>query len=157
MYKHKQLTCIEIRFCCKLQQFYCPYYSTLTLNIVLQFINWCLWCYSECASTHMMIFLNRFYSSSFDINVFYDMILFVCVGVMYSDEYIDIKGTRLSSKISPTPSDFVAQLLPAVCILIVRAGKKNFLHGSITWKQKFPADQRSIFVLNLHAHKYIVL
>ena len=38
-----------------------------------------------------------------------------------------------------------------------RAGKKNFLHGSITWKQKFPADQRSIFVLNLHAHKYIVL
>jgi hypothetical protein len=38
---------------------------------------------------------------------------------MYSDEYIDIKGTRLSSKISPTPSDFVAQLLPAVGILIV--------------------------------------
>ena len=37
-----------------------------------------------------------------------------------------------------------------------RAGKKNFLPGSTTWRQKFPADQRSIFVLNLHVHKHIV-
>ena len=36
------------------------------------------------------------------------------------------------------------------------AGKKNFLPGSTTWRQKFPADQRSIFVLNLHVHKHIV-
>jgi hypothetical protein len=36
------------------------------------------------------------------------------------------------------------------------AGKKNFLPGSTTWRQKFPADQRSIFVLNLHVHKRIV-
>jgi hypothetical protein len=31
-----------------------------------------------------------------------------------------------------------------------------FLHGSTTWRQKFSADQRSIFVLNLHMHKHIV-
>jgi hypothetical protein len=30
MCKHFQLTCVEIRFCCKLQQFCCPYYSTFT-------------------------------------------------------------------------------------------------------------------------------
>ena len=35
-----------------------------------------------------------------------------------------------------------------------RAGKNNFLPGSTTWRQKkFPADQRSIFVLNMHVHK----
>jgi hypothetical protein len=37
-----------------------------------------------------------------------------------------------------------------------RAGKKNFLSGSTTWRQKFPADQQSIFVLNLHVHKHTV-
>jgi hypothetical protein len=37
-----------------------------------------------------------------------------------------------------------------------RAGKNNFLPGSTTWRQKFPADQRSIFVLNLHVHKHIL-
>jgi hypothetical protein len=30
-----------------------------------------------------------------------------------------------------------------------RAGKKNFLSGGTTWGQTFPADQLSIFVLNL--------
>ena len=39
---------------------------------------------------------------------------------------------------------------------IYRAGKNNFLPGSTTWRQKCPADQRSIFVLNLHVHKHIV-
>ena len=28
VYKHFQLTCVEIRFCCKLQQFCCSYYSS---------------------------------------------------------------------------------------------------------------------------------
>ena len=28
MCKHFQLTCVEIRFCCKLQQFCCSYYSS---------------------------------------------------------------------------------------------------------------------------------
>ena len=36
------------------------------------------------------------------------------------------------------------------------AGKNYFLLGSTTWRQKFPVDQRSIFVLNLHLHKHIV-
>jgi hypothetical protein len=39
---------------------------------------------------------------------------------------------------------------------VARAGKKNFLPESTTWRQKFPADQRSIFVLNLHIYKHIV-
>ena len=34
--------------------------------------------------------------------------------------------------------------------------KKEFLPGSTTWRKKFPADQRSIFVLNMHVHKHIV-
>ena len=37
-----------------------------------------------------------------------------------------------------------------------RAGKNNFLPGSTTWRQKFPVDQQSIFVLNLHVHKHIL-
>ena len=37
--------------------------------------------------------------------------------------------------------------------IISRAGQNNFLPGSTTWRQKFPADQRSIFVLNLYVHK----
>jgi hypothetical protein len=41
-------------------------------------------------------------------------------------------------------------------VVVSRAGKKIFLPGSTTWRQKFPADQRSIFVLNLHVHKHIV-
>jgi hypothetical protein len=36
-----------------------------------------------------------------------------------------------------------------------RAGKNNFLPESKIWRQKFPADQRSIFVQNLHVHKHI--
>jgi hypothetical protein len=42
------------------------------------------------------------------------------------------------------------------CMAITRAGKNNFLPGSTTWRQTFPADQRSIFMLNLHVHKDIV-
>ena len=40
-------------------------------------------------------------------------------------------------------------------IFKIRAGKKNFLLGSTTWGQKFPADQRAESaesVLNLHVH-----
>jgi hypothetical protein len=51
------------------------------------------------------------------------------------------------------PSD---QGLNQANVVTTRAGKKNFLPGSTTWRQKFPADQRSIFVLNLHVHKHIV-
>ena len=41
-------------------------------------------------------------------------------------------------------------------LVVYRVGKNNFLPGSKTWRQKFPADQQSIFVLNLHVHKHIV-
>ena len=38
----------------------------------------------------------------------------------------------------------------------IRAGNNNFLPGSTTWRQTFPADQRCIFMLNLQVHKHIV-
>jgi hypothetical protein len=37
-----------------------------------------------------------------------------------------------------------------------RAGKNNFVPGSTTWRQEFPADQRSIFIQSLHVHKRIM-
>ena len=37
-----------------------------------------------------------------------------------------------------------------------QTGKKNILPGSTTWRQKFPSDQQSIFVLNQRVHKHIM-
>ena len=34
--RHFYLTCVEIRFCCKLRQFCYPYYSTLSVRLLAQ-------------------------------------------------------------------------------------------------------------------------
>jgi hypothetical protein len=49
-------------------------------------------------------------------------------------------------------SNFVMYIIRSI---IIKRGKNSFLPGSTTWIQKFPANQRSIFVLNLHVHKLI--
>ena len=70
-----------------------------------------------------------------------------------TSEKSNTKTQRTSANSWP---DDIYNCVNLVSSLPDRAGKNNFLPGSTTWRQKFPADQRSIFVLNLHVHKHIL-
>ena len=59
-----------------------------------------------------------------------------------------LPGTRVKKTL--------VQTLPCQLSSLFAGQEKKFLPGSISWRQTFPADRQSIFVLNLHVHKHIV-
>jgi hypothetical protein len=80
----------------------------------------------------------------------------------YGKAFVNVTVEKRKWKLSVNPASvahlyiFAVEYISLCCPLIARAGKKNFLPGSTTWRQKFPADQRSIFVPNLYVHKHTV-